>query len=183
MNRDFRPKKFRLCAHSHETLNRLRNLFQRAIIPHYISMKARYPWSEGLIDLWRIKFSNSQNVEQWLTWSQLAWIEDLTTRQEPVFRQPKWQKGAHLKPCSLQPKDSWPLKNLCQATKRPNRGLLDAIFLWIEGHTTFEKSHFQAAKMPNRGTINTMGGGSEAPWVFLFANGITKNAFTKYMYL
>jgi hypothetical protein len=27
----------------------------------------------------------------------------------------------------------------CQATKRPNRGLVNARYLWVEGHTTFEE--------------------------------------------
>jgi hypothetical protein len=59
---------------SHVTLSRLRNIFQDAMILNCISMKARFPWSAGLINLWRITFSSNQNVEQWLTLSHLVWI-------------------------------------------------------------------------------------------------------------
>jgi hypothetical protein len=51
----------------------------------------------------------------------------------------------------------------CQASKRPNRGFVNAIYLWVQGITTIEESHFQAAKMQKRGSINTMGGWSDAP--------------------
>jgi hypothetical protein len=89
----------------------------------------------------------------------------------------KWPR----KPCILQPKVSCRLNNLtvrhsakslmtlekthCQATKRPTRSVVDARYQWINGLTTFDKSHFQAAKMPDRRTVNTMGGGSQAPWL------------------
>jgi hypothetical protein len=51
----------------------------------------------------------------------------------------------------------------CLATKRPNRAFVDDRCLWFEGPTTFEKSLYQAAKMPNRGSVNTMVGGTPAP--------------------
>jgi hypothetical protein len=43
----------------------------------------------------------------------------------------------------------------CQATKRSNRGFVDARYLWVEGLITNEESQFQTAKMPNRGSVNT----------------------------
>jgi hypothetical protein len=51
-------------------------------------------------------------------------------------------------------------KSHCQATRSPKGGFVDAIYLWIEGHTTFEKSHFQDAKMPvsQVGGFNDMAG-------------------------
>jgi hypothetical protein len=42
-----------------------------------------------------------------------------------------------------------------QVTKRPNRGFVDARYLWVEGLMTIEESHFQFVKMPNRGSVNT----------------------------
>jgi hypothetical protein len=42
----------------------------------------------------------------------------------------------------------------CQVTKRPNRGFVDARYLWGEGLMTIEESHFQVVKMPNRGSVN-----------------------------
>jgi hypothetical protein len=50
-----------------------------------------------------------------------------------------------------------------QATKRPNRGLVNARYLWVEGLTSFEETLYQAAKMTNRGSVNTMDGGTDAP--------------------
>jgi hypothetical protein len=44
----------------------------------------------------------------------------------------------------------------CQATKRPKRGFVMAIYLWVEGLTTFEESLYQGAEIPNRGSVNTM---------------------------
>jgi hypothetical protein len=50
----------------------------------------------------------------------------------------------------------------CQATKGLNRGIVIARYLWVEGLTTFEESLYQAAKMPNRDSVNTMDGGTDA---------------------
>jgi hypothetical protein len=52
---------------------------------------------------------------------------------------------------------------LCQATKRPNGGFVNARYLWVEGLTTFEKSLYQTAKMPMIGSVNSIGGGNHAP--------------------
>jgi hypothetical protein len=43
----------------------------------------------------------------------------------------------------------------CQATKRSNRGFVDARYLWVEVLNTNEESNLEAAKMPNRGSVNT----------------------------
>jgi hypothetical protein len=51
----------------------------------------------------------------------------------------------------------------CQATKRPNRDIVNARCLWVEGPTTFEKSLYQAAEMQNIGSVNAMGGWTHAP--------------------
>jgi hypothetical protein len=50
----------------------------------------------------------------------------------------------------------------CQATKRPNGDFVNARFLWVEGLMTFEKSLYQSAKMPNIGSVNSIGGGNHA---------------------
>jgi hypothetical protein len=42
----------------------------------------------------------------------------------------------------------------CKATKRPKRGFVDARYLWVEGLISNEKSQFQTAKMPNKGSVN-----------------------------
>jgi L-aspartate oxidase len=49
------------------------------------------------------------------------------------------------------------------ATKRPNRSFVNARYMCVEGLTTFEESHNQAAKTQNRGSVNTMVGGSHMP--------------------
>jgi hypothetical protein len=51
----------------------------------------------------------------------------------------------------------------CQATKRPNRAFVNARYLWVEGLTTFEEPLYHEAKMPNRGSVITMDGGTQAP--------------------
>jgi hypothetical protein len=43
----------------------------------------------------------------------------------------------------------------CQATKRPNRGFVDANYLWVEGLINNEESQFETAKMTNRDSDNT----------------------------
>jgi hypothetical protein len=44
----------------------------------------------------------------------------------------------------------------CHATKRPNRGIVDARYLWVGGLITIVESQFQTAKMPNRSSVNTI---------------------------
>jgi hypothetical protein len=43
----------------------------------------------------------------------------------------------------------------CQDTKSPNRGFVNARYVWVEGLMTIEESQFQAAKMPIRDSVNT----------------------------
>jgi hypothetical protein len=55
----------------------------------------------------------------------------------------------------------------CQASKRPNRGFVNAKHLWVDGLTIIQESHFHAANMPNSGSINNMVGGSHYSWGIL----------------
>jgi hypothetical protein len=50
----------------------------------------------------------------------------------------------------------------CHYTKRPYRGFVNARYVWFEGLTTFAESLYQAANMPNRGSVNTKNGGIHA---------------------
>jgi hypothetical protein len=74
-------------------------------------------------------------------------------------------------------------ESLCPATKRPNKGFVEARHLWIEGRTTFEKSHFQTAEMPNKALLILLVEELMALGYPSLAYGITKNVFTNSMYL
>jgi hypothetical protein len=133
-------------------------------------MKARLPWSEGLINLWRITFSSSRNVEQLLTWNQLAWIGG--NKEMPGFAFSGRQNGVKLFIGShvvFSQESHGPWKIWLSVHQKVQQRFVDARYLWIEDLTTFEKSHFQANRMPNRGTVNTNVGESHAPWVSFFS--------------
>jgi hypothetical protein len=67
----------------------------------------------------------------------------------------------------------------CQATKRSNRGFVDARFLWVEGLITNEESQFQNFKI-----LDSYGERVSCPLRNPSSvNGTTKKAFTKSMYL
>jgi hypothetical protein len=74
-------------------------------------------------------------------------------------------------------------KSHCQATKRPNIRSVDARFLWIEGLTTFKNLTFRPPKCQQEALVILW---LEALMPLEYpssVNGITKNAFTKSMYL
>jgi hypothetical protein len=103
--------------------------FQVAIILNCISMKSRYPWSEGLINLFRFTLPSSQNAEQLLTWSQLAWIGGFNDMAGIAFSGLQNDEKLHIrKPCILQPKVSWPLKNLIV---RPQKGRTESLWMLV----------------------------------------------------
>jgi hypothetical protein len=91
-------------------------------------------------------------------------LEDLTTWQEWLIQASKMTKSCTSETLYISTKSVMNLEESpYQATKRPDRGFVNARYLWVEGQKSFEESHYQAAKMPNRGSVNTMGGGIHAP--------------------
>jgi hypothetical protein len=51
----------------------------------------------------------------------------------------------------------------CEASKWANKCFVHGSYLCVEGLRTFEESFYQAAKISNRGSVNTMDGGTDAP--------------------
>jgi hypothetical protein len=45
------------------------------------------------------------------------------------------------------------LMTLEELITRPNIGFVNARYLWVEGHTTFEGSQYQGAKMPTEALL------------------------------
>jgi hypothetical protein len=92
-----------------------------------------------MIILWRIIFGSKQNVEKWMKWSQLAWLEDLTTRHESISQVSKMTKSCTSEALYSSAKSLMKLEFHWQASKRPNRGFANARYLWVEGFTNCSK--------------------------------------------
>jgi hypothetical protein len=89
-------------------------------------MKARYPWSEGVINLEGSHFHVTKISSSGWHESSCPGVEYLTKRRNRFFRSPKWRKVAQREPCILEPRVSRPLKNLIVST---SKGRTEA--LWI----------------------------------------------------
>jgi hypothetical protein len=109
-----------------------------------------------------------------------------------IFRPPKGRTEALWILDTLGWMVSWYLSNRAkslmtlevtnyQATKRSNRGFVNARYLWVEGLIYILESRFQPAKMPNRDSVNTRYLGLEGLMTLrnTSVNGITVNVFTK----
>jgi hypothetical protein len=95
-------------------------------------------------------------------------LEDLTTWQESLFQAAKLTKICTSEALYISTKSLMTFEEShCQATRRPKKGFVKATYLWVEVLTTFENSFYQTAKMGNISSVNTMGGGTHAPSVFL----------------
>jgi hypothetical protein len=144
--------------------------FQAVKILNCISMKARYPWSEVLINLEEKHFHVAKISSSGWHESSCPGVEDLTKRRNRFFRSPKWRKVGQREPCIFQRRVSRPLKNLIVRT---SKGWTEALWMldtfgsmgplhlsnrifrspkcnkgfrwkaWAQGFTTRQDYHFQ----------------------------------------
>jgi hypothetical protein len=109
---------------------------------------------------------------------------DWTTRQESLVQAAKMTKVAHRKPCSLQPRVSWPLKNLII---RPSKGRTEALWMLDTcGSSVSQPLKNLTFTPPTCRTEALLILWLEGLMLLRYpslVNGITKNAFTKSMYL
>jgi hypothetical protein len=69
-------------------------------------------------------------------------MEDLTKRKESHFQAFKMTNSCSSEAMYSSAKSLMTLaESQCQVTKTPNRGFVDARYLWVEGHMTIEESH------------------------------------------
>jgi hypothetical protein len=111
--------------------------FPAAKILNSCSMKARYPWSEGLItlELSHFKFAK-KSMSGWQETS-CPGMEDLTTLHESLFRPPKWRKVVRRNPCILQPRVSWTLKKIIVRPPNDRKVALWMLDTWDHWRNSF----------------------------------------------